>query len=221
MSRSTRLFELIQILRRASGPMTAEQIAEQLEVTARTVYRDMVALQAMRVPVEGAAGIGYVMRSGFDLPPINFDIEEIEAITVGLAMLGRSGDRGLIRAARRAADKLASVADLSPFLYASAWGATEPTALSMSDLRQAIREERKLTLTYCDETGALTHRRVWPLAIAYHAEAIILATWCELREDFRHFRPDRIKAIDCLGETFTGQGQTLRQTWFKTYEDWL
>ncbi|WP_350333196.1 helix-turn-helix transcriptional regulator [Coralliovum pocilloporae] len=221
MSRSTRLFEIIQILRASAAPMTARQIADRLEVTERTVYRDMVVLQGMRVPIEGAAGIGYVMRSGFDLPPVNFDIEEVEAISVGLAMLSRSGDKGLIQAARRAADKLASVTELSQSLYSSRWGAEEPESIDMSEMRQAVREERKLALVYRDAQGVISERRVWPIAIAYHAEAIVIAAWCELRKDFRHFRPDRILSATLLPDTFPGQGNRLRQDWFKTYNDWL
>ena len=114
MSRSARMFEIIQLLRSAPHPLTAADIAETLEVTKRTIYRDVASLQAMRVPIDGAAGIGYIMRPGFDLPPINFDIDEAEAITVGLSLLGRTGDKGLIRAARRAAGQpVLQVADPS------------------------------------------------------------------------------------------------------------
>lgn len=118
MRRSTRLFEIIQILRAAEGPLTADVIAEQLEVSKRTIYRDIAALQAMRTPIEGEAGLGYVMRRGYDLPPLNFDGEEIEALRVGLAMLTRTGrqrpargrapdqpqDRSVARARRLADD---------------------------------------------------------------------------------------------------------------------
>ena len=106
MNRSNRLFEIIQILRAAPHPVTAAALAEMLEVSIRTVYRDIAALQAARTPVEGAPGLGYVMRRGYDLPPLNFDDEETEALRVGLAMLTRTGDSALQGAARRICDKI-------------------------------------------------------------------------------------------------------------------
>ena len=109
MRRADRLFELIQLLRRARKAVTAAQLAEKLEVAPRTVYRDVAALMAMRVPVDGAAGVGYVIRPGYDLPPLMFDREEVEAIAVGLQLLGRIGDRGLLAAGRRASAKIAGV----------------------------------------------------------------------------------------------------------------
>ncbi len=221
MGRSVRMFEIIQLLRNSDLPCTAQQIAEELEVTKRTVYRDIASLQALRVPIEGEAGVGYIMRSGFDLPPINFDIDEAEAITVGLAMIPRTGDKGLKRAARSAAQKLADATPLSNTLFASTWGAEEPTSINLSDVRKAIREEKKLRLTYTRADGNQSERTILPIAIAYHSEAIVLAGWCELRTDFRHFRPDRILSYHILPEAFPGEGDRLRQDWIKTYSEWL
>ena len=101
MRRSTRLFEIIQILRAAEAPVTADKLADKLEVSVRTVYRDIAALQAQRTPIEGEAGVGYLMRRGYDLPPLNFDAEEVEALWVGLSMLARTGDSTLQHAAAR------------------------------------------------------------------------------------------------------------------------
>ena len=106
MQRIPRMFEIIQILRGATGPVLADDLADRLEVSARTIYRDISALQAMSIPIEGAAGIGYVMRRGYDLPPVNFDQEEIEALRVGLLMLSRTGDSALQKAARRITSKI-------------------------------------------------------------------------------------------------------------------
>lgn len=221
MARSTRMFEIIQILRDANQPRTAAQIAEELEVTPRTIYRDIASLQAMRVPIDGAAGVGYIMRPGFDLPPINFDVEEAEAVTVGLAMIARTGDRGLKRAARRACRKLSDATQLSEALLASTWGPEEPDIADLSDLRAAIRQERKLSITYRDGSGAETSRRVLPFAIVYHSEAIVLAAWCELRNDFRNFRPDRIIRYEVLEARFEGRGEGLRREWMQGYAAWL
>ncbi len=221
MRRSTRLFEIIQILRSATKPRTAQHIADELEVTKRTIYRDIVALQAMRVPVEGEAGIGYVMRSGYDLPPINFDVEEAEAITVGLALIARTGDKGLNRAARSAVQKLTETTRLSSTLFASTWGVEEPEVIDLTIVRKAIREDRKLRITYRNGEGIETRRIIWPIAIAYHSEAIIIAAWCELRQSLRNFRPDRVSEYQELDEGFIGQGDALRQEWIKDYASYL
>lgn len=221
MGRSVRMFEIIQLLRNADRPCTAQSIADSLEVTKRTVYRDIASLQALRVPIEGEAGIGYIMRAGFELPPINFDVEEAEAITVGLAMITRTGDKGLKRAARSAAQKLADATPLSNTLFASSWGALEPQSIDLSDVRKAIREEQKLAITYKNADGVETRRTILPIAIAYHSDTIVLAGWCELRGQFRHFRPDRISAYCLKPETFAGRGDRLRQDWIKGYSEWL
>jgi predicted DNA-binding transcriptional regulator YafY len=221
MGRSTRMFEIIQILRNAKHPRTAQAIAQELEVTKRTIYRDVAALQAMRVPVEGEAGVGYIMRPGFDLPPVNFNVEEAEAITVGLALIARTGDRGLNRAAKSAAQKLTEATRLSETLFASTWGVVEPKLVDLTTVRKAIREERKLQISYQAKEGAKTQRIIWPIAIAYHSEVIVIAAWCELRQDLRHFRPDRINVYEELDDGFVGQGDRLRQDWIKDYASWL
>ena len=221
MTRSTRMFEIIQLLRRAEQPRTAAQIAEILEVTPRTIYRDIASLQAMRVPIDGAAGVGYIMRPGFDLPPINFDIEEAEAVTVGLAMIVRTGDRGLKEAGRRACRKLEEATELSNALFSSTWGAAEPDSVDMSDLRAAIRQERKLSVSYRDGNGEESRRIIRPFAMVYHSEAIVLAAWCELRNDFRNFRPDRMVSYTLLEDDFAGQGEALRREWMQSYAEWL
>src|SRR5215216_3880726 len=148
MRRTSRLFEIIQFLRSARKPLTAAAIAETLEVTKRTVYRDVASLQAMSVPIYGEAGVGYVMRPGYDLPPL----------VVALSLLGRTGDKGLKAAAETIRAKVASVLPHSSkqpidnvSLYAPAWGAAEPEDLDLSSVRRAIREERKLVISYCDE----------------------------------------------------------------------
>jgi predicted DNA-binding transcriptional regulator YafY len=122
MGRSTRLFELIQILRAADRPVSAARLAETLEVSVRTIYRDIAALQAMRTPVEGAAGVGYILRASYDLPPVNFDAEEVEALRVGLLMLARTGDSALQRAALRVRQKITDLNDPIDWLQVTPWG---------------------------------------------------------------------------------------------------
>ena len=222
MSKSGRLFEIIQILRTADRPVTAQTIAVGLEVAKRTVYRDIATLQAMRVPIEGEAGIGYIMRPGYDLPPLMFEAEEIEAIVVGLAMLGRTRDIGLLRAAERASRKIASatpqhagpLADRA--LYASHWNAIPESETDTQFIREALRDEDRLSIAYTDAQGAESTRTILPLAMIYYIDAIVLAAWCELREDFRHFRLDRITRADRLNTPFIDRAASLLQKWRDT-----
>jgi predicted DNA-binding transcriptional regulator YafY len=220
MRRSDRLFDIIQRLRTARGPTTAAALAEELEVTVRTVYRDVATLQARRVPIEGAPGIGYMLRRGFDLPPLMFSIEEIEAIAVGARLVARTGDPGLQDAAASVLSKVTVVlpealrAQLAsaPF-FVSGSGAPVPESADLSQVRQAIREERKLHLRYVDEKGASTRRTVWPIAVAYYVQATLIGAWCELRQDYRHFRADRITALTVLDERYPSDHGRLMAEW--------
>jgi len=217
MPRSTRLFEIIQFLRQAKGPVTAQAIADALEVTKRTVYRDMAALQAMRLPIMGEAGIGYVLRSGYDLPPLMFTQDELEAIVVGLALLGRTGDRGLQQAAGNVAAKITQVlpegAQAAALLHVSRWNFVPASAVAPSTLRRYIREEAELRIAYCDQSGGKTVRVIKPLALIYYIDAVLLAAWCDLRQGFRHFRIDRIEECVQTGASFTGQSDDLARRW--------
>jgi predicted DNA-binding transcriptional regulator YafY len=218
--RADRLFDILRILRSAKAPVTAASIADELEVTVRTVYRDVAMLQARRVPVEGAAGIGYVLRGGFDLPPLMFTAEEVEAIVVGLSLLRRTGDVGLQAAAARVTAKIAEVLPADgevhlddPPLYVSRWGSSPPERVDLRLIRRAIREEEKLWIAYEDAEARRTERTVKPLAILYYIEVVVLTAWCELRQGFRHFRADRIADCRATGERFAGEGEALRRLW--------
>jgi len=213
MPKSDRLFEVIQILRAATAPMKAADIAKILEVSKRTVYRDIATLQAMRTPIQGEAGIGYVMRRGYDLPPINFDEDEAEAITIGLSMIARTGDAQLLKAAKRAARKLSEAAPQTNKLIASSWGTDTSEHVDPYLIRQAIRSETKFQIIYMDAKGDQSKRIIWPLVLIYYADNTMLVAWCELRNDFRHFRLDRM--VECVAEAaqFSGQGSALRKTW--------
>ena len=217
MQRTARFFELIQLLRASKKPLKADDLAAQLDVSVRTIYRDIAALQGMRTPIEGAAGVGYMMRRGYDLPPLNFDQEEIEALRIGILMLARTGDGSLQRAAARVRDKIEDLHGPADWLQVAPWGAALDDAdkgcVAKADLRSAIRDERKLHITYKSESGDMTARTVRPFGLVYHLEAVMLAAWCELRAGIRHFRTDRIYSCDVLDDTFTGQGDTLRDLW--------
>lgn len=217
MHRSNRLFEIIQILRANNSPVTAARLAEMLEVSARTVYRDIASLQAMGTPIEGEAGLGYVMRRGYDLPPLNFDAEEIEALQVGLSMLVRTGDSTLQQAAQRICHKIEDLQADADWLRVAPWGAApdDPAkgCISLAILRNAIRSEQKLRITYRDGDQLQTSRTVRPVALIYHLDCTMLAAWCELRGAFRHFRSDRIWGYEILDDCFAGQGAALRTLW--------
>jgi predicted DNA-binding transcriptional regulator YafY len=220
MRRSDRLFDIIQRLRTARAPMTAAAIAAELEVTPRTIYRDIVALQASRVPIEGAAGIGYVLRRGYDLPPLMFTADEVEAVLIGMRLLGRTRDPGLQQAAESVLSKLAAVLPAplrgsleTPAFHVSEGGAREPGAISLAELRVAIREANKLRITYRDLSGAASDRVIRPVAIEYYVEVTLICAWCELRNNYRHFRADRIEAAARLPDSFAAERERLLAGW--------
>jgi predicted DNA-binding transcriptional regulator YafY len=220
MRRTDRLFDIIQTLRVANGPMTAATLAEHLEVNIRTVYRDIATLQGQRVPIEGAAGIGYVLRRGFDLPPLMFTADEIDAISVGARLVRRLRDPGLQDAADSVLAKIATVLPdalrpgvVSAPFYVSDGAASAPTGIDLSDVRFAIRETRKLRITYTDAMGKRSNRTIWPIAMAYYVDVTLIGAWCELRCDYRHFRVERIVTSTVLDTTFSTDGGRLMQGW--------
>jgi predicted DNA-binding transcriptional regulator YafY len=210
LRRADRLFDILRILRAAKQPVTAASIADELEVTARTVYRDIATLQARRIPIEGAAGIGYVLRRGFELPPLMFTEDEAEAIAVGVRMLARTGDPGLQKAAESVLSKVTLVVPdpLREYLntapvYVSRRGASVPALRDLpTTIRHAIRDGRKMRIAYQDESGRQTLRVIQPFAVAYYVEATLVCAWCELRNDVRHFRADRVASAEVLDEKF-------------------
>ncbi|MBL8836231.1 MAG: YafY family transcriptional regulator [Alphaproteobacteria bacterium] len=216
MRRADRLLQIVQILRRRRRPTTADSLAAELEVSARTVYRDMDALLAGGVPIAGEAGIGYVLRAGYDLPPLMFTIEEIEAVVLGAQMVAKTGDRMLARAAEDAVAKIAHVLPGAlreelerTALFAPDVGCKAP--IDLAPVRAAVRRERKLKIAYRDGAERATERRIWPLLVAFLGEAALVGAWCELRRDFRTFRADRIAAIEPLEERFDGRRGALRR----------
>lgn len=220
MRRADRLFDIIQILRTAVKPVTAAALAEQLEVNVRTVYRDVATLQARRVPIEGAAGIGYVLRKGFDLPPLMFTTEEVDAIVVGAQMLKRISDPKLQQAAESVLAKVAIVLPemqrrhlATPTVYVANASPGPAPGVDLSEVRSAIRETRKMRIGYTDEKGIKTQRTIWPIATAYYTDVTLIGAWCELRGDYRHFRVDRIASSRVLDERFPADNGRLMAEW--------
>jgi predicted DNA-binding transcriptional regulator YafY len=224
MRRADRLFEIIQVLRRASGPLTAERIAAELETSKRTIYRDIDALVAQRVPIRGEAGVGYVLERGFDLPPLMLSVDEAEAVALGAQWVVAHAEPALARAAVAVLAKLAAVMpeDLRPVLDDPAVG-TPPGPgredarvagdLDVARLRRWCREGRRLAIGYVDETGAASERLVRPFLVGYVAAVRIVAAWCELRQDFRVFRTDRLTAVTFLDERYPERSAALRRRW--------
>ena len=222
MRRAERLFQIIQILRRARAPVTAQAIAEELETSVRTIYRDIAELLAQRVPVRGEAGIGYLLDKGFDLPPLMLTPDEIEAAVLGAQWVAGRADPELARAARDLIAKIGAVipSHLVPFLEATGAAVGRPKliadALDVGRLRAWIRAQKKLALVYRDEEGATSERTVWPIAIGYYETTRVIAAWCELRQDFRHFRTDRVVAADFVDERYPARREALRAAWRKS-----
>jgi predicted DNA-binding transcriptional regulator YafY len=226
MRPADRLFDIIQTLRTASHPVTAAALADKLEVTVRTIYRDIAALQGSRVPIEGAPGLGYVLRRGYDLPPLMFTTEETDAIAVGVRLLRRLRDPKLEAAAQSVLAKLSTVVPpalqsqlVEAPLYVSEGSAPAVTGIDLSQLRGAIRETRKLAISYVDEEGRRTQRTIRPIAMAYYVDVTLVGAWCELRKDFRHFRVDRILASQVLDERFSADRARLTAEWLALRKD--
>jgi len=208
MRRADRLFEIIQILRRRKLAR-AQDLAEKLEVSERTVYRDIRDLMASGVPIEGEAGVGYIMRGGYDLPPIMFDEQEIEALVLGVRIVESWADPALAEAAGNVIAKVEAVIPerlrrhmAETALLAPADHITEPIAVDPSLLRVAVRRHQKIHFRYRDADEQPTARNVRPLALAFFGPVWLLASWCELRQGFRSFRLDRMSELSLTEETF-------------------
>jgi predicted DNA-binding transcriptional regulator YafY len=226
MRPADRLFDIIQTLRTAVQPVTAAELADKLEVTVRTIYRDIAALQGSRVPIEGAPGLGYVLRRGFDLPPLMFTTEEVDAIAIGVRLLRRLRDPKLQQAAESVLGKLSAVVPpplqsqlVKAPLYVSDGSAPAISGIDLSELRNAIRETRKIAIAYVDEEGRRTERTIWPIAMAYYVDVTLVGAWCELRNDFRHFRVDRILTSHLLDERFSADSGRLTDEWLALQKD--
>ena len=220
MRRSDRLFDIIQHLRTATGPVTAATIARELEVTPRTIYRDIATLQARRVPIDGAAGIGYVLRKSFDLPPLMFTADEVEAIAIGARLVRRLRDTKLQEAADSVFSKVTVVLPealrrqlTETPVYVSPGDTVEPQGVDLADVRSAIRDSRKLHIAYVDEKGRRTNRTVWPIAMAYYVDVTLVGAWCELRNGYRNFHVERIQSSKVLDELFDQDNGRLFREW--------
>ena len=221
MSRSGRLFLLMDAMRGYRRPVTAARLAEQLGVSERTIYRDILTLSSLGAPLQGEAGVGYMLKAGSFLPPLMFGPDELEALVLGARWVRRQGDEALAQAASNALAKIAAATpkDLRDDMAdTSLWvplGLDQPAAsdIHVRPVREAIRYQHRLRMSYCDEQGAPSDRVVWPFALAFFEGKRLLAAWCELRLAFRHFRIDRIAAVESLCERYPARRHELLKTW--------
>ena len=216
MSRTERLLDLIQLLRRHRRPVSGAQLADELGVSLRTIYRDIQTLTSTGAPIAGGVGIGYVLRPGFTLPPLMFTHDEIEAIALGAGMVARAADPALANAARNALAKVVAVLPDGRDDEASASGLVVGTSMAividrvdLAPIRNAIRLEQKIWIDYSDEDDRRTERTIWPISLTFCAQVRLLAAWCELRKGYRHFRTDRISALAETGERYPRPRRTL------------
>jgi predicted DNA-binding transcriptional regulator YafY len=222
MRRADRLLRIIQILRRHRRPVRGQVMAEELEISLRTLYRDVADLVTDGVPIRGEAGVGYVLGEGYDLPPLMFNVDELEAVMLGLRWVVRRGDVALVRAAQDAVAKVGAVLpkELRPALFDAAlivppaWRGVVDR-IDVAELRRAIREQRKVNIAYADEQGKLSNRTIWPIAISYYEAQRLVVGWCELREDFRSFRADRMLAAEVLKDRYGERRKALLKRWLE------
>ena len=199
--------------------MSGRVLAEELGVSLRTLYRDILSLQGQGAEIEGEAGLGYVLKPGFWLPPLMLSSEEIEALVLGARWVGARTDDKLARAARDAIAKISAVLpprlrdDVEASTLIVPGKAADAAAPDLATIRAAIRSERKLALEYCDAQGARTERTIWPFGVGYFDEARVVMAWCELRQGFRHFRADRIASCRPLEARYPMSRQRLLKDW--------
>jgi predicted DNA-binding transcriptional regulator YafY len=220
MSRAERLLDLLQLLRRHRAPVAGTAIADELGVSLRTIYRDIATLQGQGADIEGEPGLGYVMRPGFTLPPLMFSIDELEALVVGAGWVRRQTDDSRLSAA--AANLMSKISAVLPpqlrdeldsaTLWVNARRAL-PSSIDPGMLRDAIRKEQKLRIGYRDEAGNETERVIWPFMIGFFEERKVVGAWCELRNDFRSFRIDRIANAAATGERLPRRRAVLLKEW--------
>lgn len=219
MSRSQRLFDLMQVLRRHRGTVSGETLARESGVSLRTIRRDIATLQSLGAEIDGEPGVGYILRPGFLLPPLSFTAEELQALVAGAQWVGRQTDEALALAAQNAIAKIGSV--LPPDMRRAldddalyvARKKEDTSGLDLARVRQAMRDQHKMRIAYADHAGAATDRTIWPIMLGFVESKRFVAGWCELRQDFRLFRADRIVQAEFLHERYAGNRRQLVKEW--------
>lgn len=222
MSRSKRLLTLLDLLRQSRRPITARQLAQQLNVSVRSIYRDIATLQEQGAQIEGEAGVGYQMASGFWLPPLNFTSQELEALVLGMRWVTRQADPELAHSAASCLGKVLSELpdDLADEVTHNTLLVGPAASLADDDnvacLRAALQAEFKIEFQYQDQAGRNSQRVVWPMALGYFQTALMLIAWCETRQDFRHFRVDRLYDLVVKDQArYPTARRTLMNQWYE------
>ncbi|UTW59569.1 YafY family transcriptional regulator [Kordiimonas sp. SCSIO 12603] len=225
MRRSDRLFQIVNFMQGRRVAVTAQDIAEEFDVSIRTVYRDVQDLILTGVPISGEAGVGYLLDKSYCLPPMQLDVSELEALMLGAEMVSSWSDETMAKSARSLVNKLKSVLperDREIFsgtaMYAPPSRIKIPWTIDFSELRKAIRAKDILRLEYEDESGNASERTVRPLALTFWGPTWLLLAWCELRNDYRHFRLDRMKTAEKTGEPFKDTPETSLKNWLRMYQ---
>lgn len=231
MDKTERLFSVMDALRRHRRPVTAAALAEEQGVSVRTLYRDVQTLIGLGAPIDGEAGVGYMLRPGFFMPPLMFTPEELEALVLGARWVQAQPDAGLAGAAKNALGKIATASPddlrdrirdtgLWPVLMRGPQEAVPVLGL----VRAAMRAEKALHIGYADEGGRQSERDIWPVQLAYYEGKQIVVAWCVMREAFRHFRTDRIVRVAETGHRYGRRRLQLakewREEWQRLHPDW-
>jgi predicted DNA-binding transcriptional regulator YafY len=219
MARSERLLELVQVLRRHHHPVSGQALADELGISLRTIYRDIQTLIGQGATIDGEAGLGFILRPGFVLPPLMFSDEELEALVLGLRWVAQRTDASFEHAAMNALAKIAAVLpddlrnNVEGIGLIALPGRNDAARLDLTPIRAAIRSEQMVVLDYADVKGQHSRRTVWPIALAFFERSRVLAAWCELRQDFRHFRIDRIVTLRETGKRYPQRRRVLMKQW--------
>ena len=219
-SRAERLLVLIDELRRRRRPVSGIELAQVLGVSIRTLYRDIASLRALGAGIEGEAGVGYVLRSGFLLPPVMFSAEEVDALVLGAHWVADKADAALGNAARKAMARLTAIMPLELVDRVEAQyvvvGESEHSlqeTVDMESVRQAIHSEQKLQIRYHDAKGKSSERLIWPFMLIYYNGGRLISAWCELRDSIRHFRTDRIVSLSSTASRYPRRRHELIKLW--------
>ncbi len=226
MSRTSRLLEMLGMLRARRTPVTALQLSQELGVSERSVYRDIETLRMLGAPLDGQAGVGFVLRDGFFLPNFAFSAEEVEAVILGLTWVKQRADPALSHSSDSALAKILSSRtdrlhdENAPALVSAASLSQRSDPPQVGALRDAIRRLRKVRMAYEDALGAASERTVWPITIVYFDDVRVLAAWCESKSAFRHFRVDRVRSASVLDERYPERRSLLMRRWREQDRDW-
>ncbi|QQR38996.1 helix-turn-helix transcriptional regulator [Devosia rhizoryzae] len=221
MDKTERLFSIMDALRRHRRPITAAALAEEQKVSVRTLYRDIQTLIGLGAPIDGEAGVGYMLKPGFFLPPLMFSTEELEALVLGARWVETQPDDDLGAAARNALAKIATASpdDLRDRISDTAlwpmavWGRSKRPIPVLGDIRRAMRQERAVRIDYEDEQGRSTTRIIWPVGLAFYEGKQTIAAFCLLRQAFRSFRTDRIGQLVITEDRYGKRRAVLEREW--------